>query len=91
MQQRARQVARQGKLNSELSSAELAHCCVIAPDARQLLAHALDRLGLSARGYHKVLKLALTIADMAGADTILEQHIAEAISYRVLDRRLPGR
>ena len=91
VQQRARQVARQGKLNSELSSAELAHCCVIAPDARQLLAHALDRLGLSARGYHKVLKLALTIADMAGAETILEQHIAEAISYRVLDRRLPAR
>ena len=86
-QLRTRQLARHDKLNSALSSAELAHCCVIAPDARQLLAHALDRLGLSARGYNKVLKLALTIADMACADTIREEHVAEAISYRVLDRR----
>ena len=86
-QLRARQVERQEKLNGELSSAELARCCAIAPNARHLLAHALDRLGLSARGYHKVLKLALTIADMAGADIIVEDHVAEAISYRVLDRR----
>ena len=86
-QLRARQLERQQKLNGELSSAELAHGCVIHADARHLLGHALDRLGLSARGYHKVLKLALTIADMAGADTIAEDHVAEAISYRVLDRR----
>ena len=86
-QLRARQVERQEKLNGELSSAELARRCAIAPNARHLLAHALERLGLSARGYHKVLKLALTIADMVGADTIGEEHVAEAISYRVLDRR----
>ena len=86
-QMRGLQVERQEKLNGELCSAELARRCAIAPNARHLLAHALDRLGLSARGYHKVLKLALTIADMAGADTIGEEHVAEAISYRVLDRR----
>ncbi|MBX9604969.1 MAG: YifB family Mg chelatase-like AAA ATPase [Gammaproteobacteria bacterium] len=86
-QLRDHQIARQHKLNSQLTSAELALSCALAPDARQLLAHALDRLGLSARGYHKVLKLALTIADMAGVKTIGEEHVAEAISYRVLDRR----
>jgi magnesium chelatase family protein len=60
----------------------------LSQNARHLLGHALDRLGLSARGYHKVLRLALTIADMADADIIAEDHVAEAISYRVLDRRL---
>jgi magnesium chelatase family protein len=88
---RARQTARQGRLNGALSGAEINRHCALENDARQLLGNALDRLGLSARGYHKVIKLALTIADMAGAETINETHIAEAISYRVLDRPRRGR
>lgn len=64
---------------------------VAAPDraGAQLLADAIDRLGLSARAYHRVLKVARTIADLAGCDQVVMQHVAEAISYRRLDRRHP--
>ena len=87
---RTRQRAGRGVLNGELAGAELVRHATLTSSARDLLGHALDRLGLSARGYHKVLRLALTIADMADSPRIEETHIAEAISYRVLDRR-PGR
>lgn len=85
---RERQLALRGALNGQLSSAQLLGACAITDSARDLLARALDRLGLSARGYHKVLRIALTIADMAGAEMIEETHIAEAIGYRALDRRV---
>lgn len=85
---RARHMERRGMLNGELPGSALNQACQLSQNARHLLGHALDRLGLSARGYHKVLRLALTIADMADAEVIAEDHIAEAISYRVLDRRL---
>jgi magnesium chelatase family protein len=62
---------------------------VAAPDAagRELLTQAADRLRLSARGYHRVLRVARTLADMEGADTVGRVHIAEAVSYR---RVAPG-
>lgn len=88
---RSRQVAMRGVLNGTLSGAQITGACVLTRNGRDLLGHALDRLGLSARGYHKVLRLALTIADMAGADSIQEEHVAEAISFRVLDRRVSAR
>ena len=87
---RARQMHRQGQLNGALSGAAINRHCTLKDNAGHLLANALDRLGLSARGYHKVIKLALTIADMAGAEVIDEAHVAEAISYRVLDRPRRG-
>ena len=57
---------------------------VAAPDAkgRSLLAQAVDRMRLSARGYHRVLRVARTIADLEGAETVTRLHIAEALSYR---------
>jgi magnesium chelatase family protein len=77
-----RQVTRQGKGNHGLSTTEIdAHC---RPDdaGEQLLRTAMTRLNWSARAYHRVLKVARTIADLAGAATIGQPHVAEAIQYR---------
>jgi len=60
--------------------------CEIAPSSRRLLEHAVARLGLSARGYDRVLKVARTIADLTAAEQINSSHIAEAVHYRALDR-----
>jgi len=78
----ARQLQRQGKANHLLNTAELDALC--RPDAagEQLLRTALTRLNWSARSYHRVLKVARTIADLAGADAIGAPHVAEAIQYR---------
>lgn len=85
---RERQIARQGCTNAELPPAGIdTHC---TPDAagRALLAQAVERLGLSARGYHRVLKVARSIADLAGAQDVSAAHIAEAVHYRrTLDTR----
>jgi len=76
------QLQRQGKPNARLASKEIDLFC--APDAAgaRLLAAALIRFDLSARAYHRVLKVARTIADLAGGATIAPQHIAEAVQYR---------
>lgn len=80
------QIARQGKANAELTPREVERICVADEAAGNLLKQAIVRLNLSARAYHRVLKLARTIADMAGAATIGAVHIAEAVQYRRLDR-----
>jgi magnesium chelatase family protein len=78
----ARQHARQGKANHTLSPAEIDAWCRPDPGAEQLLRHAMARLNWSARACHRVLKVARTIADLAAAETIGSEHIAEAIQYR---------
>lgn len=85
---RNRQLERQGKPNCQLSSKEVeTHCQALAePAALQLLERALQQLNLSARAYHRMLKLARTIADLNGEQTILSAHIAEAIACRRGDR-----
>lgn len=81
---RALQIARAGAINSQLDSAALVqHCPLAAADSR-LLAKALDDLGLSARAYHRILKLSRTIADLAGAEQIAREHLLEGMSYRQL-------
>jgi magnesium chelatase family protein len=81
-----RQRMRQGKPNSQLQPKEIERWC--APDAQgeALLKNAFARLSLSARAYHRILKVARTIADLASADVLAASHVAEAIGYRRLDR-----
>lgn len=77
-----RQTRRQGKGNTGLSSAEIDMHCKPDHAGEQLLRHAMTRLNWSARAYHRVLKVARTIADLAGAETIGHAHVAEAVQYR---------
>lgn len=86
LQCRARQLQRAGKANARLSSKEVERDCQPAKAAAQLLETAMARLSLSARAYHRVLKVARTIADLANAEIISSAHVAEAVRYRELDR-----
>jgi magnesium chelatase family protein len=79
------QASRQGKPNALLGTKEIDRHCATDRDGDQLLRHALARLLLSARGYHRVLRVARTIADLSEKATITAEHIAEAIQYRRLD------
>jgi len=83
---RALQVARQGRLNGRLTPAEIARYCALARDPRALLGTAIARLGLSARAYHRVLKVARTCADLRGETDIRTMDVAEAVRLRALDR-----
>ncbi len=82
---RQAQLVRQSKPNALLEPAEIDRHCTTDRDGDQLLRHALARLLLSARAYHRVLRVARSIADLAGTATIGAEHIAEAIQYRRLD------
>ena len=83
---RQQQIARQGKANAQLSSSEIDTFCVPDASGAALLKQAISKLNLSARAYHRVLKVARTIADLGSAGnsdgTINGAHIAEAIQYR---------
>ena len=83
---RERQLLRQGGPNAELRPGDLEHHCALAPAARALLHQAVDRLRLSARAYHRVLRLARTIADLDEVDVVGVAQVAEAVGYRRLDR-----
>ncbi len=82
---RQAQLERQGMPNCLLGTREIDRYCATDRDGDQLLRHALARLLLSARAYHRVLRVARSIADLAGKATIAAEHIAEAIQYRRLD------
>jgi magnesium chelatase family protein len=87
---RARQLERTGKPNMALTTREIEIHCRLKDTDYRLLEQALERLGLSPRAYHRILKVARTIADLAESKTIQTLHLTEAISYRALDRS-PGR
>ncbi|MCL2350623.1 MAG: YifB family Mg chelatase-like AAA ATPase [Defluviitaleaceae bacterium] len=73
--------------NAQLSGGLIDKYCHLDEECRALVRKVYDVMGLSARGYHKILKLARTIADLDGADNIESKHIAEAVQYRTLDRK----
>ena len=76
--------------NAHMSSREVRRHCRLTPELSDLLRLAVERLGLSARACHRVLKLARTIADLAGTEELEPAHVREAIQYRGLDRRTVG-
>jgi magnesium chelatase family protein len=79
---RARQLRRAGVLNARLDQAQtLAHCRLTPPD-QGLLERAIDQLQLSARAMQRTLRVARTIADLAGSEPIATAHLTEALSYR---------
>jgi magnesium chelatase family protein len=72
--------------NAQINSRMLREICIIDAAGERLLRNAMDRLGLSARAYDRILKVSRTIADLAGSKSINPEHLAEAIQYRSLDR-----
>ena len=77
----------EGNLNATMPTDVLRRHCELNPSAEALMRAAFESLGLSARGHDRVLRVARTIADLDGSAVIEENHIAEAISYRSLDRK----
>lgn len=84
---RQQQMTRNGCPNSQLAGRQLEAVCQLSDESRQLITRAMDQLGLSARAYHRILRLARTIADLSRSDTITPAHLGEAIGYRRLDRQ----
>ena len=74
--------------NAQMGTRDIKRYCVVKDDAEKLMETAINKLGLSARAYSRVLKVGRTIADLAGSEEIQSAHIAEAIQYRSLDRRM---
>jgi magnesium chelatase family protein len=87
MRSRELQVRRQGGCNADLDNAAVERHCTPSAAGLRVLERAMQQLGLSARGYHRVLKVARTIADMGGGPQIELAHITEALSLRSLDRQ----
>lgn len=85
---RDRQLKRQGTANAHLTSADLRKHCRLSLKDNDFLENAVEKLGLSTRVHHKILKIARTLADMDNKDNINHSHLTEALSYRAMDRIL---
>lgn len=84
------QKRRHGKLNSDLSASEIAAICVLDEASEQFLELAVQKMQLSARAHHRILKIARTIADLAGREDIAQTDLAEALAYRRVERFFRG-
>ena len=82
---RNRQIARQGCLNADLDVAGVNKHCQLGVVSKKLAALAIEKHGLSARGFHKILKVARTLADMENAEELNEGHLSEALAFRAMD------
>ncbi len=83
------QQARQGGIfNAHLSSQQIEQYCVLSEDAEKLIRLAFDKLSMSMRSYHKILKVARTIADFSQSELIERVHLQEALTYRCLDKKI---
>jgi magnesium chelatase family protein len=74
--------------NAQMGPRHLRKHCVLTPECEKIMENAVTKLGFSARGYDRILKVARTIADLAGDDTLSPKHLSEAVQYRTLDRNL---
>jgi len=83
---RSLQLARQGRCNGRLTDAQVDECCILQPRARALLDRTMRHLRFSARTRQRILKVARTIADLDGRESIADTHVAEAVMLRCLDR-----
>ncbi len=86
--QAARFKAGGGGPNGRMSSRQVRQFCGLDDGGRQVLKDAMEGLGLSARAHDRILRVARTVADLAGADVLTADHVAEAIAFRALDRKL---
>ena len=82
------QMERNKKLNSQLTSNDIQLYCQLSDENNEYLEQALIKLGLSARAWHRILKVSRTIADLELSKNIERKHISEALSYRSMDRLL---
>ncbi|NQS84655.1 YifB family Mg chelatase-like AAA ATPase [Pantoea allii] len=80
------QMARSGKINAQLANSDVLQWCEITPPDAKWLESVLNQLGLSVRAWKRILKVARTVADLAGEETITRHHLQEAVSYRSIDR-----
>jgi magnesium chelatase family protein len=85
---RSIQQSRQNCPNGQIAQKAMPEVCFLTQELSDILEDALDKLGLSARAYHRILKVARTVADLAGSAQIERSHLLEALSYRQMERRL---
>jgi len=88
LQARLKQQQRQGKLNHALTTQEIACLCQLSIEDAQFLENAIEKMGLSIRAWHSLLKVARSIADLAESENVQRQHLTESLNYRAMDRLL---
>ena len=75
------------RFNGDLNTDGIRRFCELNKEGKQMMKEGYEVMGLTARSYNRILKVSRTIADLAGSDRILTEHLAEAVSYRAVDRK----